>query len=253
MLRFWESGEIKDLREIVVFLHRYLSNLSQLERKTTPELFAVTRFLVEENIDIYESIITLRKKGRFLPCLTLARSLLENSINLQYIYQKDTEQRARNFYHYPLREYVMRTESLPNISELQAKLLRKMQEELKSHKPAGKRRHHWDGKSISEIFSELDLKDTHAPLYSRLSGFTHAQFGNRDFLQDRPYINFLKTVATKEVFVSVLESLRVVTEHFDLEPDVVRIEDFPKEGSTLLFSTHPKKSEKEMEVMWKRP
>lgn len=239
---FWENGEIKDLKEIRKFLSLFRNHFLTNQSKISPELFAVSLFLLEESIDLYESIIILRTKGRFLPCLVLARSILENCINIQYIYREDTERRARNFHAFPLREYLRRAESMNELPEKGVEMLRRMQEEIKSYNPTGDNPYHWDGKSINKIFTELNLKDLYTSLYARLSGFSHAQFGNRNFQQDRPYINFLKNLNTKSLFVVTLESVRVITEHLDMLPLVVRVSDFPQKGAVLFFSTHPKKT-----------
>lgn len=242
MFGFLANGEIKDLQEIVRFLKRYLANLDELQGKASPELLAVTGFLIAETIDLYDAVIILRKKGRFLPCLMLARSMVENSINLQYIYQKNTEQRARNFHAFPLKDYLKRAEGVEPRNDEDRKMLNRMREEIKSHKPEGERSYHWDGKSIGQIFRELELERMHSAIYSRLSGFTHAQFGSRNFQEDRPYTNFLKTLLTKEVFLSVLESLRSVSEHFDLAPDVLLIDGFPGTGPDIFFTTNRKRT-----------
>jgi hypothetical protein len=246
--RFWKSGEIKDLEDICNFLKHYLQDFEAIREKVSPSLFRVTYFLMQENLDIYESIIALRRKGRFLSCLILGRSLLENSVNLQYIYQRDTEQRAHNFDLYPMKEYIERSSAIEDMPKEGVEAISRMREELKEYRPAGDFRNHWDGKNIWLVFSELDLKSTYTSLYKRLSNFSHSAFGNRNFQQDRPYINFLKGLLTKEIFIMVLESVRAVSERFDMDEAVARIEDCPP-GVTLFFSTNPKRSEaKQSEV-----
>jgi hypothetical protein len=190
MPRFLKSGEIKDLEDIRDFLQHWLRNFLLHEKDMSPVLFRVTNFIVRENIEIYNSIITLRKKGHFLSCLILARSILENSVNLQYIYREDTEQRAKNFDLFAMSGYVNRASGLDDISQENAELLSKMEDLLKDYKPSGKNKNNWDGKTIWDIFSELNLESFYITVYKRLSSFTHPTFNNRNFSQDRPFINF---------------------------------------------------------------
>jgi hypothetical protein len=195
----------------------------------SPVLFRVTNFIVRENIEIYNSIITLRKKGHFLSCLILARSILENSVNLQYIYREDTEQRAKNFDLFAMSGYVNRASGLDDISQENAELLSKMEDLL-------------NGKTIWDIFSELNLESFYITVYKRLSSFTHPTFNNRNFSQDRPFINFLRSLLVKEIYLMVLESIRVVSERFDMEDSISIIRDYPV-GAVTVFSTNRKKSE----------
>lgn len=245
MFGLWGNGEIKDLREARKFLSQYLEDFLRVKDKVEPDLFEATRFLLQENIDMYASIIELHKKGHFLSCLILGRSILENSINLQYIYRADSEQRAKNFTLYGLMQYKRRMEELKITSEGQIELMKAIGEKLKDYKPSGESKYHWDGKSISKLFTELNLKSLYPSLFGRLSGFTHGSFGNRNFNQDRPYIQLLRGLFTRELFLVVLESLRVVSERFDMEPAIICIDDFPI-GATTLFSTNPKKSENDI-------
>lgn len=245
MFGFWVSSEIKDLREARKFLTQYLEDFLKVREKSDPELFEATRFLLQENIDMYGAIIELHKKDHFLSCLIIGRSILENSINLQYIYRAESEQRAKNFTLYGLMQYKRRMEELKITSEGQVELMKSIDKKLKGYKPSGESKYHWDGKSISKLFTELNLKSLYPSLYGRLSGFTHGSFGNRNFNQSRPYIQLLRGLFTRELFLVVLESLRVVSERFDMEPAVVCIDDFPA-GATTLFSTNPKKMEREL-------
>ena len=112
MFRFLKSGEIKDLEDIRDFLRYWLQDFKTYEEQMSPVLFRVTSFIIRENIEIYSSIITLRKKHHFLSCLILGRSILENSVNLQYIYRQDTEQRAKNFDLFAMSGYANRAGKL---------------------------------------------------------------------------------------------------------------------------------------------
>ena len=133
--------------------------------------------------------------------------------------------------------------NLRSVPEENAELLRKMEEALKDYKPSGKNKNNWDGKTIWDIFSELNLESFYVAVYKRLSSFTHPTFNNRNFNQDRPYINFLRGLLVKEIYLMVLESVRVVSERFDMEDSVSIIRDYPQRGAITAFSTNRKKTE----------
>jgi len=88
---------LHDFRQIIMFYRTHLKELLRRKSEFQIDTFDAIRFILEENLDLYESIITLYKKGHIQACLLVARPIVENNINLQYILQKDTEKRARNF------------------------------------------------------------------------------------------------------------------------------------------------------------
>ena len=87
-------------------LERHLAQLRNKKAEVQEDIFDVTAYLLEENIDLYQSIITLYKQEHFRSCLILVRNVLENFVNLQYIYANDAEKRAKNYRLYSMLRYL---------------------------------------------------------------------------------------------------------------------------------------------------
>ena len=75
-----------DLAAMNTELQRHLAELRKKKAEVQEDIFDVTAFILEENIDLYQSIITLYKQNHFRSCLILIRNILENFVTLQYIY-----------------------------------------------------------------------------------------------------------------------------------------------------------------------
>lgn len=87
----------------------------QLEKKGNQipkDVLDVTTFLLNEIYDVFHSMSILMRKKDFVGCSRLARTIFENSINIQYIYKKDTEKRAEDFKKISLENMVKKIESL---------------------------------------------------------------------------------------------------------------------------------------------
>lgn len=110
--------------------------------------------------------------------------------------------------------------------------------------PTGDRHSHWDGKSIREIFCELNKEPIYDEWYSRLSGYTHQQYkGKTDFDIDSPYIVFLKKLIMRDIVIIGLETLKSINDKYDLVDQVMWFHDYPEPGATFFFSVNPKRSE----------
>lgn len=232
--------QLNDLGKIRHFLNSHLQELIKRKEDIPADIFDATHFIIENFIDAYESIAILYKKKHYESCIILARTILENSINLKYIYQKDLEKRARNFVLFPMKSWVEKSKRFEDI-EIKAKedLIKLMEEKLKDYFPTGNNKNHWDGRNIKELFSDVNLTQFYTEGYSRLSRFTHSNFKGRvDIHANRPYFDFIRKFIFVDILVVTLEALKSMNEKYDLLNGVIVIEDYPHNGSTFLFSVN---------------
>lgn len=94
---FKKNSRVADIRKVKSFIHGHKQEFASHKDQVPHDIFDVTNCFFDEVLDIYESMEILMRKHHFRGCLPMARLLLEISINLQYIYKQDTEERAKQF------------------------------------------------------------------------------------------------------------------------------------------------------------
>lgn len=232
---FKKNNKEDDIEEIKKFLTMHLSQLIKAKDKIPEDVFDVTKFFIEENLDIYESMNILMSKNHFRGCIPLSRSILENSINLQYIYKEDTEQRAKNFKLASMDSFLKRYNDFEDNSPQYKEMKNVFENQLKYYVK--------DRKNIKEKFEEVNSHLFYKEAYKRLSGYVHSEYKiNRDFTENRPYNNYLKRLVFTDTLLVTLEALKVVCEKFDLDGNFMVIDDLDY-NRTIFFSTNPKKME----------
>jgi len=230
----------QDIDSIHKVLERHLEELKKRKSEIPGDIFDVTVFLLEENMELYLSIITLYKQGRFRACLPIARIILENFVNLEYIYANDSERRAKNFISFAVTNYLKRANTLKDMpAEVKkdfAEMLKNMELE---YQRSGKNMRHWDGKNFREICDELKLTFLHTQWYTRLSGYTHSEFKRgRDFDREGPYNEFLRDLVWKHISIIGLQAIFKINSKYNLTEDVVVIKDYPHPGATFFFAVN---------------
>lgn len=240
------NEQIKDLEQIKKFLRSHIDEFKSKEKEIPADVFEASVFLLEEILDMYESISTLYRRDHFRSCIILARTILENSINLRYIYQSDTEKRAKNFKLFSLREYLNRADKVENTPKEAKEFLDFLRQETLHYQPSGTNQGYWDGKSIRD--KALSLKsETVYDMYRHLSNYLHSKYrGNRNLSVERPYNDFLRKLVFKDILVHTLQALTDMCLKYDLEGGIMIMHDYPQQGHVLLFATNPKRREAEM-------
>jgi hypothetical protein len=238
--------QLKDLKQIRIFLSNHLKEWEKRKKDIPHDVFQTTRFILNGLIDAYESISVLYKQEHYESCIILARTILENSVNLKYIYKKDLERKARNFAIFPMKSWVEKSKKFDGIEMLgKEELINAMKKELETYLPSGTRSNYWDGKSIKELFEEVNLTKLYTEGYSRLSGFTHSNFkGPVDMHEDRPYFDFIRRFIFVDILVVTLEALKLMNEKYNLLEGLMLIEDYPHDGAVTLFSVNNNNLEK---------
>ncbi len=168
----------------------------------------------------------------------ISRYILEDCVNLHYIYKKDSEKRALNYKVFPAKELLSRMEVYDGDDERIKKEIPRVKERLKKYSPSGSNQNHWDGLSTKKIMSDLGLDDIYQNWYVRMSAYIHPQYrgskiGGND---EGEYIEFLKKMVFKDLNLPILESLRAINRKFDLLEGGAVISNYPKKNSTLVFS-----------------
>jgi hypothetical protein len=238
-----------DLKGLMRVQRTHVAELVAMrEEKHIPyEVFEVTKFLLEENIDLYGSILKLWRAGYFVSCLMLGRVLMENCINLQYIYQKDTERRAKN---YMMHSFVAMFKRMKEggVGEFNGEPVDERIKDLKQEfEKSGGNSSRWDGRTFKEMCEELGHTKIYNDFYVRLSQYTHSQYkGQRSFEESRPYNDFMRTLILRHIPILNYEALKAINEKYDLLWGVAIIRGYPYEGATLAFSFSSKKVDEEM-------
>lgn len=229
-----------DLAVMVNELERHLAQLRNKKAEVQEDIFDVTAYLLEENIDLYQSIITLYRGEHFRSCLILIRNILENFVNLQYIYAADSEKRAKNFRLHSFLKYLKRVHMVKDMpSDIRKEFVDLQESTQRDYQPSGVKKGHWDGKSFRDMCEELKLTFIYEDWYSRLSGYSHSQYrGNRDLDHEGPYNNFLRDLVVKHVSVVGLQTLYKINGKYNLTEDIVGIHDYPHEGAIFLFAVN---------------
>jgi hypothetical protein len=177
-------------------------------------------FFLHDMVQLYESIGVLSDKNQFRGCLPLARSLLECSINFQYIYKEDTEQRAKNFKRKSYEELRKRGKTITSDLKEYTAFMERLETELQDYVPN-----------------------------KRLSEFVHVGYKPfRDFDEEGPYNDYLKRLVFSDTVLFILKSLESVCTRYDLGGGFMVIED-PGYIGTIFFSTNPKKEEERMKAV----
>jgi len=216
-----------------------IDHIKQFEQKkiSIPEdVFDVTKFTLEEILGVFESMDTLMQKNDFEGCIKLSRSILENSINLQYIYKEDTEKRAKNFMLTSLKGWSKKFEVLDEYTPEAKELYDFFQEELMGYEPE---------KSMRDKFKAVNSDATYVRSYRRLSEFIHPVYRERrlDFSENRPFIEELKRTVRSDTCLITLMALEKVCTRYDLNGGVVIIDD-PGYKGIVFFATNPKRQKK---------
>lgn len=217
------------------------------EKAIPYEVFEVTKFLLEENIDLYGSIMTLWKVGYFEQCLMLGRVLMENCVSLQYIYQKDTEKRAKNYMLHSFVSTFKRMKEGGVNTFYDEPVDEKIEELKKEFEKSGKNNSRWDGRTFKEMCDELGHTSIYNEFYARLSRYTHSQYkGQRSFDESRPYNDFMRKLMLRHIPMLTYEALKAINEKYDLLWGVAIIKNYPHDGAMLAFSFSSKKVDEEM-------
>jgi len=206
------------------------------KRKSIPEdVFDVTVFSIEEILSVFESMDILMQKGDYAGCIRLSRSILENSINLQYIYKEDVEKRAKNFKLAALNGLAKKFESLDDYTPEAKEMYGFFQEKLKEYEPE---------KRIRDKFKAVNSAAMYVRSYKRLSEHVHPTYRSHrlDYSENRPYIEELKRTVRADTCLITLIALERVCTKYDLDGGVMMIDDLGYKG-TVLFATNPKKME----------
>lgn len=208
------------------------------KRKSIPEdVFDVTKFSMEEFIGIFESMDTLVMKDDFEGCIKLSRSILENSINLQYIYKEDTEKRATNFKLTQVKGMAKKFEALDEYTPEAKEMYEFFKEQLKDYKET----------KIREKFTAVNSGSQYLTSYQRLSEFIHPTYrpSKIDFKEKRPFVENLKRIVRADTCVITLMSLKEVCTKYDLDGGIMMIDE-PGYIGQVFFATNPKKAEEDM-------
>jgi len=237
MLKFLErKSRYEDLKRVKVFLKAHLEQLTNSKEEIPQDVFDVTQFFFDEVLDIYESMRILIRKEHFYACIPMARVLLENAINIQYIYKTDSEQRAKNFKLASTEVFLKRVlatlgKETPGYEEMKASL----EQELKDYRQ--------DKKTMEEKAREINLDMIYQDLYRHLSEYIHSSYKPRRVAEGtRPYSVYLRKVVFSDVLLVVLGALKSICEKYDLDGGVMIVDD-PLRDDVILFSTNPRKHE----------
>lgn len=228
----------KDLIEVRKFLVSHFKQFHDAKEIISQDIFDVTIFLLTEAIQLFDSIDILSRKNHFRGCLPIARNIMEISINLQYIYKKDIELRAKNFKLDSMYEMKRKGDSVEEESKnnpVYQEYMKKLDKELKDYKK--------EKKTVYEKAEEVNMKSSYISTYRRLSEYVHSGYRPvRDFDEDGPYNDFLKRVVFSDTVIFMLIGLKSVCEKYDLAGGFMVIDDAGYNG-VILFSTNPKKEE----------
>lgn len=234
---FEKDNDIENVKRIKEAVDFQLSELIRRKKEFDENLFQVTAFMLENISDAIASIITLHK-NHFKSSLIIARNILEDSINLQYIYKSDSERKALNHMVFSQKELLKRiNEYNYEVPEDLQKRILKNQEKVDLYKPTGTKKNYWDGLSMKEIIESLGYKRMYSDWYVRLSGYIHSQYKNKiDINSDGPYATFLRELLFRDLMINILQSLKSINEKLDLIEGAFIFDDYPKKDSTLFFT-----------------
>jgi len=156
----------------------------------------VVCFLFGKACKSYHAIHLLCKGSFGQDAAILVRSLLEILINLFYIAEEESEQRAENFIRYWIIMEKHRLEKckkrgLLNSIQEENQIIQKYEEEIDRRKKGGikekrGKEYKWSGKSIAQMAREVGLDYHHDVIYWRLSQIAHPNIkGSEYFVSDQ--------------------------------------------------------------------
>jgi hypothetical protein len=237
---FKKPSKQKDFKEVRQFLVAHFKQFHEAKKSIPQDVLDATLFLLTESIQLFDSIDILSRKNHFRGCLPIARTIMEISINLQYIYRKDVEKRAKLFKLDSMYEMKRKGDSIEDESKhnpVYQEYMKKLDEELKDHKK--------EKKTIYEKAAEVNMESFYVSTYRRLSEYVHSGYRPaRDFDEEGPYNDFLKRVVFTDTIMFMLMGLKSVCEKYDLDGGFMVIDD-PGYKGIVFFSTNPKKEEEE--------
>lgn len=216
-------------------LRDHLRQLQDKKCLIPEDVFDVTKFSIEEFISIFDSMDILIKKNDFEGCIKLSRSILENSINLQYVYKEDIENRAKNFKLTQVKGMVKKFEALDEYTQEAKEMYDLFKEKLKDYKEI----------KIREKFKNVNSEEQYLTSYQRLSEFIHPTYRPEkiNFKEERPFVDNLKRIVRADTYIITLMSLEAVCVKYNLDGGVMIIDDLGYKGN-VVFATNPKKMEK---------
>ena len=231
------KNEMKDVAVIRKMVMAHLNELVSRRKEINEDLFEVTAFLLDEIADALSAIVTL-KKDHLKSSIMISRYILENCINLLYIYKEDSEKRALNYRAFPAKILLKRMEQNQENDKRIKGEIPKVKELADKFCPSGSSNNYWDGLSVKKIMEDLNLESMYNDWYVRMSAYIHPQYrGSKITANDKgEYVKFLKDMVFKDLNVPILYSLRAINKKFDLLEGGAIIENYPKEKSTLIFS-----------------
>lgn len=235
---FNKPSRKKDLNAVKVFLGTHLQQLHDAKDRVPQDVFDVSAFFITEAIQLFDSVDILTRKNRFRGCLPLARTIIEISINFQYIYKKNVQQRAKNFKLDSMWEMKRKGDNVANEAldnPFYKEFMGKIADELKDHKK--------EKKNIYEKAKETNMKSSYISTYRRLSEYVHSGYQPvRYFDEKGSYNDFLKRVVYSDSVMFMLMGLKSMCEKYDLEGGCMVIDD-PGYKGIIFFSTNPKREE----------
>lgn len=220
-----------------LLLQEHLKQLQEKRDSIAIDIFDITKFTIEEFISIFDSMDILMKNNDFEGCIKLSRSILENSINLQYIYQKDSNERSKNFKLTAVKGMIKKFESLNEYDSELKEINDFFKEELEGYKQT----------QIRQKFETVNSEDQYLKSYQRLSEFIHPTYRAKkiDFTEKRPFVDNLKRIVRSDTCVVTLMALKVICTKYDMDGGVMMIDE-PEYKGDLFFATNPEKAEEYM-------
>lgn len=224
-----------NFEEIRSLLIDHIKQINDKKNSIPEDVFDVTKFSIEEILSTFESMDTLMGKNDIGGCIKLSRTILENSINLRYIYKEDIENRAKNFKTASIKKLSEKFESLDQHTPEAKEMYDYFQKLLKDYIP--------DNKKIRDKFKEVNSDSTYVRSYKRLSEYIHPTYRPQkiDFNKDTPYILEMKRTVRSDTCIITLTALMDICIKYDLDGGVMVIEE-PEYKGTVFFSTNPVKN-----------
>lgn len=235
---FNKPSRKKDLEAVRFFLSAHFEQLHKAKDRIPQDVFDVSAFFIAEAIQLFDSIDILTRKNHLRGCLPIARTIMEISINFQYIYKKDVEQRAKNFKLDSILDLKRKGEGVAAESAdnpVYQEYMDRIATELKDYKK--------EKTTIYEKAKEIDMESSYMSTYTRLSEYVHSGYKPfRDLDEKGPYNDFLKRVVYSDTVMFIVMGLKSMCEEYDLDGGTIVIDD-PGYKGIVFFSTNPKKEE----------
>jgi len=236
-----EKQEIlNDFGQVIKVYEDELKELINKKAGIQLEVFDVTKFILEEIIDLYKSIIVLYENNHVQSCLLITRPILESCINLLYIFQKDTEQRSNNFLIHPACSLLKDLEETEDEAPGKAETIIALRQLKDGIKRSVNRNNYWDGKTFKDMCEELEENEIYKMWYTRLSKYTHSQYKNRNLNWERPYGQFIKDLLTKKIILLSFQALKAINEKYNLLEGGAIINNYPHKGAKVFISISSK-------------